>query len=80
MSKTINAKALTTAAEKMAEALEHARLAYQFCPGSYTMSALQACFNAAEAFDQHVSELAFAHSSAWLQQFHKIAAERNDVE
>jgi hypothetical protein len=42
---TIDSKALTRAAESMAEAVKHARLAYQFCPGSYTMTMLQSCLH-----------------------------------
>jgi hypothetical protein len=81
MSKAINAQALTAAAEYIAEALRHARLAYQFSPGSYTRSTHQACLYAAEAFDRYISELAFAHSAAWLQRFPKIApGEPSDVE
>ncbi len=80
MSKAINAKALTKAADKMAEAVKHARFAYQFCPGSYTRSTLQACLDAAKAIDQHISELAFAHSADWLRKFPKVAVENGDVE
>jgi hypothetical protein len=69
---TIDSKALTRAAESMAEAVKHARLAYQFCPGSYTMTTLQACLTAASALDQHISALAFAHSAEWLRKFPKI--------
>jgi hypothetical protein len=69
---TIDSKVLTRAADSMAEAVKHARLAYQFCPGSYTMSALQACLTAASALDQHISALAFAHSAEWLRKFPKI--------
>ena len=60
---TIDSKALTRAAASMAKAVKHARLAYQFCPGSYTMTTLQACLTAASALDQHISALAFAHSA-----------------
>jgi hypothetical protein len=81
VSKKINAHALTAAAENIAEALRHAHLAYQFNPGSYTRSTHQACLYAAESFDRYVSELAFAHSAAWLQRFPKIApVEPSDVE
>ena len=38
MSEPINSKALTKAVDKMAEAIKHARLAYQFGPSSYSMS------------------------------------------
>jgi hypothetical protein len=69
---TIDSKALTRAAESMAEAVKHARLAYQFCPGSYTMRTLQAYLTAASALDQHISALAFAHSAEWLRKFPKI--------
>jgi hypothetical protein len=68
----IDSKALTDAAEKMAEALKHAKLAYQFRPGSYTMSTLQACLAAARALDQYVSNLAFVRSAEWLRKFPKI--------
>jgi len=37
--------------EKVAEAVEQAGLAYQFSPGSYTMSALQSCLAAIAALD-----------------------------
>ena len=68
----INSKALTKVADKLIEAVKQARLAYEFCPGSYTCTALQACLAAASAFDQYVDELAFAHSAEWLRQFPKI--------
>jgi hypothetical protein len=35
----------------IAEALKQTRLAYQFCPGSYTASALSARLTAAKRFD-----------------------------
>ncbi len=63
---------MTEAAAKMAEALKHARLAYQFGPGSYTMTTLQACLAAANALDQHISALAFVQSAEWLRKFPKI--------
>jgi len=69
---SIDSEALTEAAEQLAEALKHAKLAYQFSPGSYTWSALCKCLAAAKAFDQHVEELAFALSAEWLRQFPKI--------
>jgi hypothetical protein len=80
MSNSIDAKGLALAAYKLREAVDQTRLAYQFCPGSYTMSAFQACLAAAEALDQHVSELAFAHSAEWLRKFPKIISEHQDVE
>jgi hypothetical protein len=82
MSKGIDAKALTAAAEKLAEALKQARLAYLFCPSSYTMSAFQSCLAAAEAFDRRITELAFAHSAEWLRKLPKITeeAELDNVE
>ena len=80
MTNAIDAKALTLAANKLREAVDQTRLAYQFCPGSYTMSAFQACLAAAEAFDQYVDELAFAHSAEWLRKFPRIASEHQDVE
>jgi hypothetical protein len=40
-----------TAAEKLAEAVEQAGLAYEFSPGSYTASALRACLVAKAALD-----------------------------
>ena len=80
-SMTIDAQALTQAANKLREALERARLAYLFSPGSYTMSAFQSCLAAAEAFDQHITELAYANSTEWLRKFPKIAdAELSNVE
>jgi hypothetical protein len=80
MTNAIDAKALTLAANKLREAVDQTRLAYQFCPGSYTMSAFQACLAAAEAFDQYVDELAFAHSAEWLRKFPRIVGEHQDVE
>jgi hypothetical protein len=80
MSNAIDTKALTKAADKMAEAVKHARFAYQFCPGSYTMTTFQACLDAAKAIDQHVSVLAVAYSAEWLREFPKIAVEIHDVE
>ena len=78
-SKAISLKELIEAAAQMREAVKHARLAYQFCPGSYTMSALQACVAAGEALDQYVDNLAFALSANWLRKFPKIV-ESDDVE
>jgi hypothetical protein len=75
----INSKALTQAAARLAEAVKQARLAYEFSPGSYTCTALQACLAAARAFDQYVDELAFAHSAEWLRRFSKII-EGSDAE
>ena len=72
MSGPIDSKALTNAAEKMAEAIKHARLAYQFGPSSYSMSTLQNCLAAAEVLVQYVNDLAFAHSAEWLRRFPKI--------
>ena len=72
MSEPIDSKALNHAAEKMAEAVNHARHAYQFCPGSYTMTTLQACLVAAEALDLHISALAVVHSGEWLRTFPRI--------
>jgi hypothetical protein len=46
MSETINAKALTKTANKLREAIKHSRMAYLFCPSSYTHSAFQACLTA----------------------------------
>jgi hypothetical protein len=43
----------TKAAKSIAEAVKHARLAYQFCPGFYTYWTLHACLIAAEALDEH---------------------------
>lgn len=72
MNEPINSKALTKAAEKMAEAIKHARLAYHFGPSSYSMSTLQNSLAAAEALDQYVNDLAFVHSAEWLRKFPKI--------
>ena len=80
MSSLIDAKALTVAANKLCEAVDQTRFAYQFCPGSHTMSAFQACLAAAEAFDRHVNELAFAHSAEWLRKFPKVISEHQNVE
>jgi hypothetical protein len=80
MSRGIDAKTLTVAANKLREAVDQTRLAYLFCPGSYSMSAFQACLAAAEAFDQYVDELAFARSAEWLRKFPKIISEHQDVE
>jgi hypothetical protein len=79
MSSTIDAKALAKAAESMAEAMKHARLAYQFSPGSYTYTTLQACLTAASALDEYISTLAFVHSAEWLRKFPRIL-EDCDVE
>ena len=68
----IASKALTQAANRLAEAVKQTKLAYQFSPGSYTWSALCKCLAAARAFDQYVDELAFAHSAEWLRRFPKI--------
>ena len=76
---TIDSKALTTAAKKMAEAVKQARLAYQFGPTAYTYAAMETCLIAAKALDQHVSELAFAHSAEWLRKFPKTV-ENGDAE
>ena len=70
---SLDGKALTRAATKLAEAIKQAKLAYQFCPGSYTCTALQACRAAASAFDRHVDELALAHSAEWLRKFPEIS-------
>ncbi len=67
MGEPINSKALTTAAESMAEAVKQARLAYEFGPSSYSMSTLQACLAAARALDQYIGDLAFAQSAEWLR-------------
>ena len=75
-----DAKALTRAAESMAEAVKHARLAYQFNPGSYTYTTLQACLSAARALDQHITALAFVHSAEWLRKFPRILDEDCDAE
>jgi hypothetical protein len=75
----IDSKALTDAAEKLAEAVKHVRLAYEFSPGSYTWTALETCLAAAKAFDEHVNELAFRESSEWLRKFPKII-EAGDAE
>jgi hypothetical protein len=80
MSNTIDAKALTQATDEIREALRQTRLAYLFCPSSYTMSAFQACLAAAQAFDQYTGDLAFAHSAEWLRKFPKTTPERDDVE
>jgi hypothetical protein len=69
---TVDSKALTEAAGEMVEAVKQARLAYQFCASSYTWTVLQACLAASKAFDQHVAELAFTHSAAWLQKFPRV--------
>jgi hypothetical protein len=45
---------LNTVTEKLAEAAAQAGLAYEFNPGSYTMSALQACLAAKAALDDVV--------------------------
>jgi hypothetical protein len=79
MSSKIDAKALTRAAKSMGEAVEHARLAYQFSPGSYTYTTLHTCLTAAKAFDQYINTLAFTHSAEWLRKFPRIV-EDCDVE
>jgi hypothetical protein len=80
MSNSIDAKGLALAANQLRGAVDQSRLAYLFCPGSYTMSAFQACLAAAEAFDQYVDELAFAHSAEWLRKFPKVISEHQDAE
>lgn len=80
MTSTIDAKTLTKAHESMAEAVQHARLAYQFCPGSYTYTTLHACLTAAKALDQYISTLAIVHSAEWLRTFPKIVEEDCDDE
>ena len=79
MNETISSKALTKAAEQLDEAVKHTKLAYQFCPSSYTCTALQVCLAAAKAFDQHVEQLAFHLSAEWLRKFPKII-EGSDAE
>lgn len=39
-------------AKALSEAVQQAKLAYEFAPGSYTASTLNACFAAAEAHQQ----------------------------
>lgn len=46
----------TRVAKKLAEAVKQTRLAYQFCPNSYTHTAFQACLAAAEALNVAVDE------------------------
>lgn len=74
---SIDSKALTRAAEDMAETVKQTRLAYQFAAGSYTYAALVACLKAARALDQHIEALAFAHSAEWLRKFPKIIEDRD---
>ena len=50
----VEPSAADTVAEKIAEAVEQAGLAYQFSPGSYTMSALAACVAARAALNDVV--------------------------
>jgi hypothetical protein len=69
MSDKLNSKVLIDAAEKIREAIEQSRLAYQFSPGSYTNSAFQACLDAGRAFDRHITHLAQANSAEWLRKF-----------
>jgi hypothetical protein len=73
----IDSKALTRAAESMAEAVTQARLAYQFSPGSYTYTVLQACLTAASALDEHIRALAFVHSAEWLRKFPRNAEDED---
>ena len=72
MSEKLDSKALTRAAEKIREAIEQARLAYQFNPSSYTNSTFQACLDAGRAFDRHIAHLAYANSAEWLRKFPPI--------
>jgi hypothetical protein len=72
MSNKIDSKALTRAAKKLAEAVKQTRLAYQFCPSSYTHTAFQASLAAAQALDEHIAALAVVHSAEWLHKFPKI--------
>jgi hypothetical protein len=54
MTATLHAKALTTMANRLREAVREAKLAYQFAPNSYTHAALHRCLGAAKAFDQYI--------------------------
>jgi hypothetical protein len=74
----IDSKTLTETVEKMAEAMKQTQLAYQFCPCSYTVTAMQACLTAAKALDKHVAELAFMHSAEWLRKFPRITGRDGD--
>jgi hypothetical protein len=73
MSDSIDAKALTQAANRLRAAVDQTRLAYRFCASSYTMSAFQTSLAAAEAFDRYVSALAYARSAEWLRTFPSVA-------
>jgi hypothetical protein len=79
MSKKLDSKALTSAAKKIGEAIEQARLAYQFSPGIFTNSTFQACLDAGRAFDQHITNLAHANSAEWLRKF-PLIVENEHVE
>jgi hypothetical protein len=74
----IDSKSLTEATDKMADAMKQSQLAYQFCPGSYTVMAMEACLAAAKALDKLVAELAFMHSAEWLRKFPKIIGDDGD--
>jgi hypothetical protein len=80
MSEKLDSKALTSAAEKIHEAIEQARLAYQFSPGSYTNSTFQACLDAGRAFDRHIAHLAYANSAEWLRKFPPIVENQHGEE
>lgn len=77
MRKKLDSKALVGAAVKMTEAIEQARLAYQISPNSYTNSTFQACLDAGRLFDQHITNLAFAHSAEWLRKFPNIVEDEH---
>ena len=76
---SVDSKALTKAADRLAEAVKHARLAYQFSPGSHTWKTLETCLAAAKALDEHVNELACRESAEWLRKFPRIT-EGGDAE
>ena len=74
----IDWKTLTEASDKIAEAMKQSRLAYQFCPGSYTAMTRDACLAAAKAVDKLVAELACLQSAEWLRKFPAIIKDDGD--
>jgi hypothetical protein len=62
----LSARALAKLARELDEAVRQARLAYEFCPSSYTYSALSACLAAVEilcGYRRYLNDLASACKS-----------------
>lgn len=47
------AATLAAISRELTEAVDQARLGYEFSPGSYTYSALRACLSARDAFEAY---------------------------